>query len=383
VRALKIVQIGYDVTPFEGNVYGDTQQRHNHYGRMLAEKRPGSELILVSLNAPSITLPGEHVTFIGVPGNSLTRCFGLLRVLKYLHRIRRIDVITTQTLYEDCWTAVAFGALYGVPVVGQEHTDPRVASQHQAGLRKSAAWLRKQAARAFTRRLHAIRAVSPGSAANIDHKNVFVIPVPITLSIQNSAYSHASSRVLFVGRLAPEKNIFTWLNIASQILLRCPKVNFDIVGDGPLRNQLENHAIALGISPNVVFHGWIPYDRLQNFYSSSTLLLVTSLYEGFGRMILEAIASGLPVVSSRTAGSIYILEKSDAGVLIDVSDIHSTATAVCKIICSQETQTRMREAGQQLAKRWSLEVLSQAWIDLLCRVADNASGYNPDEGSKD
>ncbi len=102
-------------------------------------------------------------------------------------------------------------------------------------------------------------------------------------------------RILWVGRLSPKKRPDWFLDLAES----CPKLRFDFVGGGkpgdPYADPLVRRAAQI---PNVVQHGWIPLDRMGEFYEGSALLVCTSSAEGFPNTFLEAWARGVPTVST-------------------------------------------------------------------------------------
>jgi glycosyltransferase involved in cell wall biosynthesis len=111
--------------------------------------------------------------------------------------------------------------------------------------------------------------------------------------------------VLGVGRLKPQKNFTGFLEVAASLSRRLPEVCFVIAGDGPDRTSLENLAIQLGIAHLVHFPGFVAH--MRDLYLASDVLFFPSLFEGTPMAVLEAMASGLPVVASRIDGTAEIL----------------------------------------------------------------------------
>jgi glycosyltransferase involved in cell wall biosynthesis len=99
---------------------------------------------------------------------------------------------------------------------------------------------------------------------------------------------------LHVGSLNPVKDQATLLRLVA----RLPSATLDIVGDGPLRGELEGLARALGIADRVIFHGAVEHDRLPGFYQEARLLLMTSRHEAFCMAAIEALACGAGVIGT-------------------------------------------------------------------------------------
>jgi glycogen synthase len=106
-------------------------------------------------------------------------------------------------------------------------------------------------------------------------------------------------RVLFVGRLAPQKGVGTL--VAAAGLLKHPSAQVILVGDGPERKALEREAKRIGVGDRLRFEGFVAHERLPTILAHADLLVLPSLYEELGTVLLEAMQAGLPVVASKTA----------------------------------------------------------------------------------
>jgi len=122
--------------------------------------------------------------------------------------------------------------------------------------------------------------------------------------------------IVYVGRLSPEKGLLTFLR---SITLLKSKVRVLIVGDGPQRNILE--AFVKDNLTNVEFLGYVPTDKIWEIISSARVLVLPSeCYEGFGRVIVEAYACGVPIVASNIGGIPEIVEDGVTGRLFVPGD---------------------------------------------------------------
>ncbi len=107
--------------------------------------------------------------------------------------------------------------------------------------------------------------------------------------------SKDSMRVLWVGRISREKRLEWLLDVAEQ----CPEIAFAVVGAERERSEYSVEIIERGCRiENVSFYGWVPHQKVQDFYRDATVLCCTSVHEGFPNTFLEAWASGVPVVST-------------------------------------------------------------------------------------
>lgn len=129
--------------------------------------------------------------------------------------------------------------------------------------------------------------------------------------------------LLYVGRLAPEKEI----GQIRDVLQTHPDMCLAIVGDGPERQLLEDHFKGM----NVVFTGFLHGQELAQAYASSDVFVFPSTTETLGLVILEAMASGLPVVAARSGPSCEQIEDGVTGCLFDPEEKGSLSKAVLKL----------------------------------------------------
>jgi glycosyltransferase involved in cell wall biosynthesis len=143
----------------------------------------------------------------------------------------------------------------------------------------------------------------------------FVSPVPVFLA---------------VGRLVPEKD-YEGLLKAFSLLLNRRQARLAFVGDGPLRSRLLQAAEELGVREHVAFFGF--QSNPWRFMSRATALLVSSRHEGFGSVLVEAMAAGIPVVSTNCPyGPAEILEHGRYGLLVPVGDPVAMAQAMERVL---------------------------------------------------
>jgi glycosyltransferase involved in cell wall biosynthesis len=116
-----------------------------------------------------------------------------------------------------------------------------------------------------------------------------------------------------VGRLAAEKQIEQILDVLDNV----PNTHLALVGDGPHREKLEE----IFAGRNVTFNGYMSGDELSTAYASGDIFVFpSSMFETFGLVVAEAMASGLGVVSSRVGGVPEIIEHGTNGFMFDVND---------------------------------------------------------------
>jgi glycosyltransferase involved in cell wall biosynthesis len=163
-------------------------------------------------------------------------------------------------------------------------------------------------------------------------------------------------KVIFAGRLAPEKRVHWILEAAEQL----PDIQFDIAGDGPLNKDVQKAATRLG---NVNWLGWVDRNQLLAAVDDADMLVLPSVVESFGTVALEAMARGRLVLVTPTCG---IVEWPDlARNLFVIADGESVSEAIRRI-CAMASDERQRIATEasNAARRLNTSSINH-WLSLL------------------
>jgi glycosyltransferase involved in cell wall biosynthesis len=155
--------------------------------------------------------------------------------------------------------------------------------------------------------------------------------------------------LLSVGRLHWQKNVVRVLEILLAIRnqSRIPAIA-RVVGDGPERQSLEKFARRHGLDVAVSFEGWLPRNDVAAAYRSATVLVHISIYEGMSNVVLEALASGLPVVASRIPENMELIEPERNGFLFDLNEASpKIAEAIARLYENTELWTQMSRRARE------------------------------------
>jgi glycogen(starch) synthase len=163
-------------------------------------------------------------------------------------------------------------------------------------------------------------------------------------------------RVLFVGRLAPQKGVRALVEAAA--LIENPSARVLLVGDGPEREALEREARRIGVGDRVRFLGFFAHDRLPAAMAHADVLVLPSLYEELGTVLLEAMYAGLPIVASRTGGIPDVIEDGSNGLLVPPGDPEALARAIDRVFADRALACRLSEVAQERGKDYDWEVLA-------------------------
>lgn len=384
---MNVLIIGKDSTIFEEDtsVLSDTRKRHNLYAKILQDKcGSDSEIRVISYskshdNYSTTDLKNGLKIY---PTNSKYRytfLFDILRLIPSVLKGWKPDLITVQTPWEEGLLAFFLSKWLGCKLLFQLHFD--IFSNEWLNEKR---WNRVYffLSKLLLKKADGVRVVSLVlqqkicTDLGIPREKLPVIPVgvnfkPISNIDDKSFYKSRIEPclkdklvVLFVGRLCKQKNIPLWLDVAKSVKENIRGVHFVVAGDGSLRSQLQNLAEQKGLSENITFLGPVGYSHLSNIYAAADLFLLTSDYEGYGRVIVEAFLSKLPVVSTACTGPEDLIIDGESGVLTQVGDAKALATAVIGILQDSEKAKKMAEAGHtRMLKKFSSSVLSEQLID--------------------
>jgi len=157
-----------------------------------------------------------------------------------------------------------------------------------------------------------------------------------------------------VARLDPQKGHTYLLTAFAQVVEALPEARLLVVGDGYLRGDLERQARELGIAHQVIFTGW--RDDVPRVMTELDLLILSSLSEGFGLVLLEAMAAAKPIVASQVSAIPEIVIDGETGILVPPKDPDALAEALIKLLRNPALAREMgRKGRKRLEKEFSVE----------------------------
>ena len=159
---------------------------------------------------------------------------------------------------------------------------------------------------------------------------------------------HNRKIVLFVGAM-DAAHYYKGLNYLLECAARTPDIEYLVVGSGAEKPYFEKNGAAMS---NVTFCGFVEDDKLPLFYRAADCLALpsTSNSEGFGLVLLEAMASGTPVITTGATGSAGLIRSSGAGLIVKAKDTHSLKEGIIKILGDGVLRSELVANGLALAK---------------------------------
>lgn len=138
--------------------------------------------------------------------------------------------------------------------------------------------------------------------------------------------------IITVGYLIQRKGIELIIQALADVAILHKNVRLRIIGDGPQRKSLETLVSRLGLENRVVFQGFISNDEIQTYYQKAHIFVSMSRSESWGQMYLEAMACGLPVISSKNVGSESIIHEGEFGYLVEQENVQALAEKMVYLI---------------------------------------------------
>jgi len=161
---------------------------------------------------------------------------------------------------------------------------------------------------------------------------------------------------VFVGSLTGIKGVDYLLDAVVDIKKKVPKFKLYILGRGPLESTFKELAKELGIEKDVVFVGYQPAETVREYLDRCSLLVLPSLSEGLGRIVLEAMSRERPVVGSSVGGIKESIKDGETGILVPPKDTEAIADAVIKILKDKKLAKSMGKKGRAYVKKnYSIE----------------------------
>lgn len=148
-----------------------------------------------------------------------------------------------------------------------------------------------------------------------------------------------------VGRLVTVKGHTFLLDAARAILAKRPRTVFVLVGEGDLHGELEKQAEQLGIREKIIFAGW--HSDVSEIIPLFDVFVLPSINEGMGKVLVEAMAAGKPVVASRVGGIIDLIHDGENGILVPPAQPQPLAEAILALLADENLRKRYGSAGKK------------------------------------
>jgi len=316
-------------------------------------------------------LQGQPWLFLQVPFFMIFQFFSTWRLMRQLEP----DLIHAHWVFPQGWIAALLGKWRGVPVIVTVHGSDAHSLRHSL-LAKIKRW---------TLRNCSSWTSNTSATAQVVGNNLPVpkiIPMGVDLKRFNSGLSlkktPGTSVLLFVGRLVEIKglrDLITAFSLMDKSLQS--KTELWIIGDGAERQSLETLARTLNLTGRITFYGRLPNDLLPDYYATADIFIAPSIIdssgsaEGQGVILLEALASGTPIISTKTGGISEMIQHGKTGWLVEPNDPVDLKNAMERLLMDKEFRDSLAAAGKKIIPSYDWKVIANKFSSLYYQHLDN------------
>ncbi|GAI41140.1 unnamed protein product, partial [marine sediment metagenome] len=180
--------------------------------------------------------------------------------------------------------------------------------------------------------------------------------------------SERDNLVGYIGRLSEEKGTLNFVEALLGIVSSRDAVNFLIGGDGPLRGRVEEYLDKANLNSKVNFIGWIPHDKLPERLNDLKLLVLPSYTEGLPNIILEAMASGTPVLATAVGAVSNIIKDDETGFIMEDNSPDCIARNVIRALSHPNLEQIAGNARVFVEKEYTFEAAVKGYENVLASL---------------
>ncbi len=298
------------------------------------------------------------------PDDEAHHLFSALTDIKMYNYIKSIDsgiLITTRPSFNIFATKYANK---GIPIVGQEHLNFQIYPER----------LKKSIMDCYPKLDYLITLTDDDTA---DYQKLFegaslqIRKITNSVPPLNSKYSNLEEKVIMAaGRLAPQKGFDLLIESFRTVVDKHPDWKLKIFGFGREKNNLQDLIHRHGLYNNVMLMG--PTKNIDIELSNSSIYALSSRFEGFGMVIVEAMQCGVPVVSfDCPKGPAEIIRNNQDGLLIKDGDVDAFAEGLKALIEDKEKRKRFAKLGLKNVKRYEIKNIGRLWEELIKELSRN------------
>jgi glycosyltransferase involved in cell wall biosynthesis len=175
-------------------------------------------------------------------------------------------------------------------------------------------------------------------------------------------------RIISVGRLVPWKGFHELIDAVAEVRRFIPHASLAIIGDGPERAELEAYAKAT-LGEGYLIAGALARKDVWNSMAGADVFVLNSTYEGLSHALIEARASGVPVIATAAGGNAEVINDEYNGLLVTPSDTEELVTAIRRILTDAPLRERLQAGARKSSTEFSLDTMLDKTAAFLKRYA--------------
>lgn len=194
-------------------------------------------------------------------------------------------------------------------------------------------------------------------------KKTTVIYNPVNEKVFELQPVEKENRIISVGRLYPQKDQKMMIEAFTRVSERFPDWKLMIFGEGPERKALESLIERLNIKDRVLLPG--RSENIIDELNKSKIFCLSSVYEGMSNALVEAICTGLPIVTTKVSGTEELIRDGENGLIVNIGDTEAMTDALAKILSDEKLQKQFAEKNRNQAVIFDTETIVDQWEDLV------------------
>lgn len=175
-------------------------------------------------------------------------------------------------------------------------------------------------------------------------------------------------QIIFAGRFMPQKNPLQLVRVLAQV--QDTAWNCIMLGDGPLRQDIQKEIINLGLQKRFSLPGWVKPEEVIDAFSRSDILFMPSLSEGLPMVGVQALSMGLAIVASDIGGFIDLVAQGENGYLIDPNDVAGFSEALRNLLKDTKKLHTFRSASRHRAKKFDIAYIAGQYEEVFTNVRE-------------
>jgi len=298
--------------------------------------------------------------------------YSMFRAFQKIRKQFKPDIIHAH-VYTSGFLGVILGKLYNIPVIITDHA--LLVEEAKTTQERFKNVVKVLIARFTLNRAQLLLPVSSYLCAHIKSLGIRkdcdrvlpnIVDIEIFYPVPNNIREDQTKRILFVGRLHPLKGIDYLLNALGELLKRRSDFHLDIIGYGAYEEEYKRLATCLGLSDKVKFHGRKKKEEIAEYMRSCDFLVLPSLWEAFGVVLIEAMACGKPVIATSCGQKEVVNEET--GILVPSKDSEALAEAIDYML-DHYSDYSPEKISRYILERFSPKVvgrqLHEAYLELI------------------
>ena len=192
-------------------------------------------------------------------------------------------------------------------------------------------------------------------------RSIDVVYNGIKTSNDGKISTRQQNLIVSAGRLVPWKGFQNLVEVVGDH----PEWKLDILGDGPQRKLLEERIEKCGAVERITLHGNVPHADAQRAFAQASIFVLNSSYEGLSHTLVEAMATGAPVIATRVGGNPEVVQDGVNGMLIEAGDKQDLERALTSLMSNDSLRDKLGSAAAERAKDFSIDKTVEATASLL------------------